>query len=382
MKTISRVDLQRLIERRTPHAVSLYLSRGLRGASHQDPIRLRNLSRRAVDALRDTGLPSAEARRLLAPVNEWAGNARSDDHSAAGVGIFVCPGLFEHYHLPFGVPEMAVVGERFHLKPLLALAAPSTCFYVLAISQRSVALFEGDRHRMRKLDTRDVPGDLVEALGDDTDSRSLQYHTGTGDAGLRQRAIFHSHRTEANDRKEKLTSFFRVVDRGIADLLEDRQAPLVIAAVDYLIPIFKQITQHPVLSEGGIEGSPVRLGPDELHGRALSLLGDRLSERQHRAASRYLDLSGTGTTGCDPSEVVPAALDGRIETLFVALESQLWGHFDASDRQVRSSPERHPGDEDLLDLAAVQSFVHGATVFVMKEKDVPGDAPLAAIYRY
>ena len=384
MTAVGRELLERLIERGTPPCASLYVRKG-RGSTalRQDAIRLKNQSRRAVDALQETGLRGAEARQLLAPVEALIASPPRDDYTARGKAVFVCPDLFEHHLLPLRVPEVVVVGKRFHLKPLLALAAAPTCFYVLAISQQSVALFEADQNTMRQLDTRDVPSNLVEALRDDTDPRSIQYHTGTGsDGSPRRRAMFHSHDAGASSRKEQLAAYFRAVDRGIANLLVDRRIPLVIAAVDYLIPIFKQVSRYPVLAGSGIEGNPERLTPDELHSRAASLLGDRVSERQRRAASRYLSLSGTGTTGHDVREVVPAALDGRIETLFVGLQSHLWGRYDASSRHVSSAPEQRSGDEDLLDLAAIESYRRGTTVYLVDQGEVPGGVLVAAIYRY
>jgi len=41
-----------------------------------------------------------------------------------------------------------------------------------------------------------------------------------------------------------------------------------------------------------------------------------------------------------------------------------------------------PDDEDLLDFAAIQTFLHGGTVYAVEPEKVPDDAPLAAVFRY
>ena len=45
-------------------------------------------------------------------------------------------------------------------------------------------------------------------------------------------------------------------------------------------------------------------------------------------------------------------------------------------------PEPAPGDEDLLDLAAIQTILNGGTVYVVEPEQVPGQTLLAAVFRY
>jgi len=44
--------------------------------------------------------------------------------------------------------------------------------------------------------------------------------------------------------------------------------------------------------------------------------------------------------------------------------------------------EAKPGDEDLLDLAAVQTLLNGGTVYAVELEKVPDGASLAAVFRY
>jgi hypothetical protein len=68
--------------------------------------------------------------------------------------------------------------------------------------------------------------------------------------------------------------------------------------------------------------------------------------------------------------------------LFVAVGIQVWGHFDPSTNTVHVHQDPEPGDEDLLDLAAIQSILNGGTVYVVEPEQVPDHAPLAALLRY
>jgi len=41
-----------------------------------------------------------------------------------------------------------------------------------------------------------------------------------------------------------------------------------------------------------------------------------------------------------------------------------------------------PGDEDLLDVAAIQTVLNSGTVYAVKAEEVPGGGPAAALFRY
>jgi hypothetical protein len=44
--------------------------------------------------------------------------------------------------------------------------------------------------------------------------------------------------------------------------------------------------------------------------------------------------------------------------------------------------DEQPGDEELLDLAAMQTITHRGVVYGVKPEDVPGGQLLAAVYRF
>jgi len=44
--------------------------------------------------------------------------------------------------------------------------------------------------------------------------------------------------------------------------------------------------------------------------------------------------------------------------------------------------EAEPGDEDLLDFAAMQTLLNGGIVYAVEPQKVPDEALLAAVFRY
>jgi hypothetical protein len=103
---------------------------------------------------------------------------------------------------------------------------------------------------------------------------------------------------------------------------------------------------------------------------------------QEETLAKYHQLAGTGLTSTIVSEVIQAAASGRIASLFAAVGVQRWGAIDAENNFVESHDDVQPGDEDLLDWAAIQTLLNGGDTFALKPDMVPGEAPLAAIFRY
>ncbi len=151
---------------------------------------------------------------------------------------------------------------------------------------------------------------------------------------------------------------------------------------DYLRPIYREANRHPSLLENGISGNPEGLGAGELHARAWPLVQPRFLKDREAATARYRQLQGTGRASNDVRGVVPAAHDGRIDVLFVAVGVQIWGTFLADSRRIDVGEEAPGRTGDLLNLAAVHTVLNRGTVYAVPSAEMPGEAPVAAILRY
>jgi len=149
-----------------------------------------------------------------------------------------------------------------------------------------------------------------------------------------------------------------------------------------LFSLYKEVNTYPHLMDEGIPGNPEGSKPEDLHQRAWAIVAPVFKKEREAEYARYQQLAGTGQTTTDVTEAVRAAFQGRIDVLFVAVGVQVWGGFELEKDTVyvRESPE--PGDEDLLDLSAIQTLIKGGTVYAVTPQEVPGQAPLAAILRY
>jgi hypothetical protein len=377
--SVSVDELAMLMRPVSPPAVSIYLpTHRAVPETLQDPIRFKNLLHAADEQLLAAGARESEAKALLAPAVELLDDSHFWQHQRDGLAVFVALGIFRPYRVACRLNEMVVVSHRFHLKPLVPLVTGDSTFFLLALSQNQVRLFEGSRDTLGEIDLEGVPSNRAEALKYDDPQKQLQYRT----SGPGRTATFHGHGTGIEEHKNNLLRFFRQVDAGVERLVRGQRAPLVLAGVEYFFPIYREASRYPDLVEDGIAGNPERLSDETLHQRAWSLLEPRFARAQEEAAARYRQLAGTGRTSTDVAGIVSAAHHGRVDVLFTVRNTQQWGSYDPVADRVQLLPEAAPGGQDLFDLALVQALSRKAAVHVLDPPRMPAPAPIAAIFRY
>ncbi|MCA9726872.1 MAG: hypothetical protein KC729_04255 [Candidatus Eisenbacteria bacterium] len=361
--------------------VSLYLPTHHAGREiRQDPIRLKNLARRAEESLRTRGLRDGEIPAILHPVRKLLEDGIFWHYQSRGLAIFLAPNWNRFFRLPLPFEELAVVGDRFHLKPLLPLLTRSNDFFVLALSQKRVRLFRCGNHVTEEVELEeDVPRNKDEALGwDDRPKQGRQGFAGGG------RTASRGHGPGREDEKVDLERFCQLIDKGLTRILPNHATPLVISGTDPLVGIYREVSSYPHLEPHAVPGNPDQLEPEELHVRAWEIVRPRFDRVAAEQRTRFEELANkrSSLAAVRVESVVPAAMSGRVEVLFVPLTEQCWGSFDREEMTVSVHGQRHPGDEDLLDLAAVQTFARGGTVHAVASEDLPGPGPVAAILRY
>ncbi len=350
--------------------------------SGQDPIRLRNLLDEAEERLVAAGLRAPVAREVLEPGRDLLTSGWFWSYQSDGLAVFLAPGWSRSFRLPEAFDELVVVADRFHVKPLLGLLAAGQRFFVLALSQNDVRLFEGTPHGIQEAELADVPGSLRETLQYDDLEKELGLHI-AGRGGPGARAVFHGQGIGGEVDKVLLQRFLRQVDDGLQQVLKTESAPLVLAGVDYEQAMFRQLTRYPHVLGEGIGGNPGQLRLADLHERAWAIVAPVFAQARQQAAQRYRQAAGRGQGAASGvAEVVQAAAQGRVDTLFVPVGEQRWGTVAPGVSRVIIHERFQLGDEDLLDRAAVDTLLRSGTVFAVPAQQVPGPGPVAALLRY
>ncbi|MBW2631633.1 MAG: hypothetical protein JRC90_07715 [Deltaproteobacteria bacterium] len=365
MDMLSGNELKALMQKQIGICVSIYMPTIRKGTeTQQNQIRYKNLLRDAEGQLSSSELRPSEIKDMLAPAQELSGNTPFWRNQSDGFALFLSPDSFKYYRMPQSFKELIVVTDRFHIKPLIPTLASDTEFYILAISQKNVRLLKCSLQHTEEMDLEGVPENLAEALNLDDFEKRIQRHTGT------------------EDMKANILQYFQQVDKGLRELLRDKKAPLIFAGVDYLFPIYREANTYPHLIDRGMSGNPEGSNADMLLDSARPVVGTLLKAKRADALSQYRQDAGTGLTSSNVREVVRAACHGRVGILFVSVGVQQWGTFDAVTDEVILDKDANSTNEDLLDLAAIQTIINGGTVYAMDHGEMPDASSLAAIFRY
>ncbi len=396
--TITREDLTSLLQPQEGPTVSLYHPTVQAAVEpEENSLHLKNLLAGVKNELVERGVGRQDIDDLLRPAYDLLDERTFWQHQLKGLALFLTRSGMRYFRLPFEVDEIASIGDSVHLKPLLPVLNLQGHFFVLALAQDRVQMYRATEHSIEEIDLEQwgVPTSLTEALRyDDLQKPELQHHPvtgqGRGAAGQAEfgegpqerKGAFHGHGESGEGQKTQIRRFFNVLDDGLAKPLAAETAPMVLVGVEYLRPIFKEVTGYNHVLELGVDGNPEGFRPDEIHAKAWKVVQPHFRERIREAKDRYHAGRVRGTASDDLSDVLASAYDGRIGVLFALRRAEAWGIFDLASRRADVHAERGPGDVDLTDLACRQTLATGGEVFVVEEADMPSATPVAAVYRY
>ncbi len=382
METLSKDDLKALVQKRNDLCISLYMPTERSGAeTQQNQIRFKNLLREAEERLVASGMKPQDGKTFFEKAQLLVNNVLFWRQQRDCLALFLSSDVFLHYNLPLHIPEIVVVTDRFHIKPLLPVFSANEQFYVLALSQNEVKLYEGNLISLQEVKLEGLPQGVNDALQADEPEKQVRFRSGGAGGGDRS-SMMSGHGADIEDTKDNLLRYFRQVDRVLKDFLKETRVPLIMAGVDYLFPIYREVNSYTDLLDETINGNPKGITGELLHKEAWRIVSARYDQKIKEAVGLFQQSQGTGLTSSDIQDILPAAHHGRIGVLFVPLEKQLWGSFTPDTETINFYDTPVTGGEDLFDLAAIQTYLNGGSVFALPPEDIPEGLSVAALLRY
>jgi Bacterial archaeo-eukaryotic release factor family 3 len=348
----------------------------------RDALVFKNALRTAAQRLVGAGLTQHEAEAYVRPLRELSDGGQLWSERSLGLAVFSAgrPESTLFFHLPFSVPEIVIVGRRFYYKPLLAALHSTPRFFVLALSLKGAQLHEFNAGASRLVPLPLMPRGINGMPSHDDLDAQRHVHSFTRNTA-RGLLTSHSHGAGDIDHDARNARYFQRVAQIVAETLSSESAPLVLAGVERDVVQYRAANAYPHLMPDAIIGSPLLHTANDLRTEAAILLAGLMNESAARALARYREVNNTPRVTRSAKDIVRAAHDGRIDTLFVAQDSDKWGRFDLSTYHVRIHPLPQPGDVSLLNLAAEYTLRHHGQVFLLPRAKLPRSAPMAAILR-
>lgn len=335
----------------------------------EDRIRYKNMLRDA-EALLDGDASLLEpARTLLSDDEFWT-------HLADSLAVFCARDTFRVLKVPFPLTTNLIVSHRFHVKPLLGLAALPERFFLLVLSQ-DVRLFECTLGGMTEIK---LPGaeqsrkefNKREGRWDDLQQHSVS-NRGAG-------AIFHGQGAGKDLLDERQIKFFQQIEDAVTKHLNTSRAPLMLVGPQESVALYAKVNQYAHLETEAIHGSAEHTQPHDLLRQAWKHQAQKLQCEQREAIESFRQLRGSDRALDHPEAVLKLAAQGRVKTLLVALDRQIWGRWDEETLTAETFKEWQPGAEDLLDRAAVLGAAIGATVYTPAEERMPSTLIAAILH--
>ncbi len=378
---MTRKIFHELAEVRRYPCISIYIPTERVGENKKAWIRFKNQVQEVRNDLLERGMQGQKILEFTQPLDMLLEDTEVWRHLSDGLAVFLSPGKFAYSTFPVRFKDYAEVNTRFYLLPLMPVFNGDGRFFILALSLNRIRLLEGTRDHVIEIPVDDlVPQTMEETVGADHEQKSLQFRTGqTG----RSQGLYHGQGRGKDFKKEEVAKHLREVDRSLAEVLRGNEAPLVVAGVDHIIALYREIASYNPLFKKHISGNPDDLHMQELHQQAWPLLEDYFMKHRHDMLKQYAFLASKGRTTSILADIVFAADEGRIDTLFVENNQQVYGLVDKESHGVLTQDEKTKETHCLLDRAAKATFMQGGRTYLLDKEDMPEkDTVITATLRY
>ena len=378
MNLLSYDHLTELAQKREGPCLSLYLPTQRHFPDNRpDSIRFRGLISQ-LEASLSKHSSARETADLLQPMVDLVGNHDFWNHTLDGLAIFAAAGFSEVILLQHSVPELTVVSDTFHTKPLRKILQSSDSYQILALSLQEVKLYEGNRYVLDEVILEPgFPNTLTKALGDEI---TEPQHTVASNGGTSQ-ATHHGHGGASEESEKDRDRFFRVIDRALQKN-HINGLPLILAALPEHHQPYQAISRHITLVKEGIKKNPDALSNDQLREQAWKIVEPHYLDRL-KAAGETFRLAKSQGLGFDKIETVAEAIfNGRVATLLIESERTLPGRIHPGSGRISFSEDNDPQVDDLLDDLGESVLQKGGHVHVIPAAQMPTSTGIAAICRY
>ncbi|MBP8989593.1 MAG: hypothetical protein KBG64_05180 [Clostridia bacterium] len=377
MYRLTRQNINELLRIRQNPCISIYLPVEKVGQdTRQGPIRLRKLLKATAEGLRERAFRTPDIEKILAPAEALLDDALFWEHQYQGLALYLnFDGMMMHQFIE-PCAESVTISDRFMIVPILAEEAHDRVYYLLALSLENTRFYMGTHYTLEEIELPE-PRSVKEVFAAYDVEKQLRRHSAPG-------PVFHGFESMKDSEKQRIEEFFRRLSDNLKKVMSGSDAPLVVACVEYLFPIFRSAFKDSRLMDEMISGSPEAIKRDVLRENAWKIARKAFEKDKENALETFQKLGGTERIRSDIGALLPLAFEARVDTLFIRRDSQVWGVWDPQTGEVISLLD-HPlrfGDPDMLGEAAARTLEYNGRVFVLEEEEMPVHKECAGILRF
>jgi hypothetical protein len=365
------------------HCISVYLPTHRSSSEMNDPqdlITFKNKLAAIRSNLQQKGLNHPFIEKIMEPAFSLVKDEQLWSNLTEGLAMFMSEGFFKYIKLRQQPEEVVIINHSFHVSPLIsAMTINNDHFYLLLISKKRAKLFRADQFYIEHIPIDEMPDGVEDVVHfEEKDDQNL-FRMAEGGAG----ANFHGIGAGKPDPKENIALYLKEVDRTLHEkVLAREQAPLLVAGVDYIVPIFKQVSGYRFIYEHALLGHYENEPSSVLYAKSMEIMQPWFNRRHEEALEKYCNNLATPLTSSMPETVIPASFYSRVSDLFLCRGEHIWGSFDREANQLTMHANKEDNDDCLLDKAAVQTILNGGEVHILEKEKMPKGSTIAALMRY
>ncbi len=325
-------------------------------------------------------VPESSVRDLLAPLEALTREPELLAGSHWGRVIFRAPDVLEQFELFESVRQSLTVGGCFDIRAILGELNQPPEFYILKLSKKSVGLLRCAHLRAEAMALpKGVPQTLEEALEFEPPDHDLFNRSAAGPSVGGMVGVSFGTGSGRETQRSYLADFYKAVDRGICQLLNGGKARLVLAGVNEDVAAYRSINTCKQLMEVSILGSAGEwVATEDLLRQAHAIIQARQTQQAAAELVEYRERSSPSRFSTDLNVILQAAAEGRVHRLYIDTLARRPGVFQSAKHGGRWDW----GEEDLLNIAAVETLIQGGTAFALPPDRMPSGVVAAAIFRY
>ena len=331
----------------------------------QDPTRLKNAIRQAVQALKAHGVAAPVVHDYTARLERFQ---RDLDfrHLDRGLCVFVAPGFLEWHTVSHEVDEAVVIDETFLTRDLVRTLNRQPLYDLLVLSEKTTRFFRGQGSRLTEDEDRAFP-------------MSSDQEASSSPGGFSKGVDPKGHHNE------RLRVFLRRVAQEVEVRRQPSRRPLFLAGVDRLRSFYQEVSGSDHVA-GHLEGSFDHVSLHSLHDSLQPAVKGWLRNRRQQVLERFDETKGTRHGLIGLQEIGEAATLGRVDTLLVEEPYTVPGSFDRTTGRITEHPPGNgaaaPGDvvDEIVETVLEKG---GEVVFYRDGRLAQASAPpMGAILRY
>ncbi|HMJ70189.1 MAG TPA: hypothetical protein VK508_14885 [Cyclobacteriaceae bacterium] len=144
-------------------------------------------------------------------------------------------------------------------------------FFVLILSKKQAKFFRGDQSGFTQIEVSELPNGIEDVVHLEEKNGQNLFRTGSSGAG--GGANYHGMGSGQPDDKENISMYLKEVDRTLwKEFLNKASAPLILGGVDYIVSMYKDITQYKNIVDQTLSGSLENEERHKIYKRAKELV--------------------------------------------------------------------------------------------------------------